>query len=44
MIYLILFGSIVGYSAYVYALDQLPVSVVSLYNYIIPSLQCSLGG
>ena len=28
--YLITFGSLVGYSAYVYAMDRLPVSIVSL--------------
>ena len=28
------FGSIVGYSAYAYALDTLPVAVVSIYPYI----------
>ena len=36
VVYLVMFGSIVGYSAYIYALDQLPVSVVSIYNYINP--------
>src|SRR5947209_2549164 len=36
LIYLIIFGSIVGYSAYAYALDRLPVSIVSLYNYVNP--------
>ena len=36
LFYLVVFGFIVGYSAYVYALDHLPVSVVSLYNYINP--------
>jgi len=41
--YLIVFGSIVGYSAYIYALDQLPVSVVSVYNYINPIVAVFLG-
>jgi drug/metabolite transporter (DMT)-like permease len=31
--YLITFGSIVGYSAFVYAMDRLPVAIVSLYPY-----------
>jgi len=33
LFYLVTFGSIVGYSAYVYALDRLPVAVVSIYPY-----------
>ena len=41
--YLVMFGSIVGYSAYIYALDQLPVSVVSIYNYINPIIAVLLG-
>ena len=31
--YLVIFGSASGYSAYVYALDRLPVAIVSLYSY-----------
>jgi drug/metabolite transporter (DMT)-like permease len=34
MLYLVCFGSLVGYSAYVYAMDRLPVAVVSIYPYI----------
>ena len=41
--YLIIFGSIIGYSAYIYALDKLPVSVVSIYNYINPVVALLLG-
>jgi drug/metabolite transporter (DMT)-like permease len=43
MIYLVLFGSIVGYSAYVYALGHLPVSTVSLYAYVNPIIAVILG-
>ena len=43
LVYLILFGSIVGYSAYIYVLDKLPVSIVSLYNYINPVVAVFLG-
>jgi drug/metabolite transporter (DMT)-like permease len=43
MVYLIFFGSIIGYSAYIYALDQLPVSVISIYNYINPIVAMFLG-
>src|SRR5207244_5001981 len=31
--YLVIFGSLVGYSAFVYAMDRLPVAVVSIYPY-----------
>ena len=41
--YLVVFGSIVGYSAYVYALSHLPVSVVSIYSYINPVVAVFLG-
>ena len=43
MIYLVLVGSIVGYSAYVYALKYLPVSTVSLYAYVNPIIAVVLG-
>jgi drug/metabolite transporter (DMT)-like permease len=43
VIYLITFGSVVGYSAYLYALDQLPVSIVTIYNYINPIVALFLG-
>jgi drug/metabolite transporter (DMT)-like permease len=39
----VLFGSIVGYSAYVYALKYLPVSTVSLYAYVNPIIAVVLG-
>ena len=41
--YLITFGSIIGYSAYIYAMSELPVSVVSIYNYVNPVVAVSLG-
>jgi drug/metabolite transporter (DMT)-like permease len=43
VLYLITFGSVIGYSAYLYALDKLPVSVVSTYNYINPVVAILLG-
>lgn len=43
MIYLVLVGSIVGYSSYVYALKYLPVSTVSLYAYVNPVIAVVLG-
>jgi drug/metabolite transporter (DMT)-like permease len=33
LLYLVAFGSIVSYSAYVFAMDRLPVSIVSVYPY-----------
>jgi drug/metabolite transporter (DMT)-like permease len=41
--YLIVFGSLIGYSAYVYALKHLPMSTVSLYAYINPGIAVVLG-
>ena len=41
--YLVFFGSILGFSAYLYALDHLPVSVVSLYSYVNPVVAVWLG-
>jgi drug/metabolite transporter (DMT)-like permease len=42
-LYLIAFGSLAAYSAYVYALKYLPVSMVSLYAYINPVIAVILG-
>lgn len=43
ILYLALFGGIIGYSAYIYSLQNLPVSVVSLYNYVNPIVAVVLG-
>ena len=43
ILYLVMFGSIVGYSAYIYVLNALPVSVISIYNYINPIIAVLLG-
>ncbi len=43
LLYLVMFGSIVGYSSYIYALEKLPVAVVSIYNYINPVVAMILG-
>ena len=43
VLYLALFGSIVAYSAYLYALHHLPMAVVSLYTYINPIVAVTLG-
>lgn len=42
-IYLIVFGSFAGFSAYTYALKYLPVSTVSLYAYVNPVIAVLLG-
>lgn len=34
VVYLVIFGSIVGYSAYVVAMNRLPVSIASIYPYV----------
>ncbi|MBZ5604429.1 MAG: EamA family transporter [Acidobacteriia bacterium] len=43
IIYLMIFGSIVGYSAYVFAMDRLPVAVASIYTYVNPIVAVILG-
>jgi drug/metabolite transporter (DMT)-like permease len=43
LLYLVVFGSIVGYSSYVYALDKLPVAIVSTYTYVNPVVAVFLG-
>jgi drug/metabolite transporter (DMT)-like permease len=41
--YLVLFGSVVGYSAYIYTLQHLPVTTISLSSYINPIIAVILG-
>jgi drug/metabolite transporter (DMT)-like permease len=43
VIYLMIFGSIIGYSAYVYAMDRLPVAIASIYTYVNPIVAVLLG-
>ncbi len=43
IVYLAMFGSIVGYTAYIYALDKLPVSLFSIYPYINAVVAVLLG-
>ncbi|MBI2680112.1 MAG: EamA family transporter [Candidatus Solibacter usitatus] len=43
LLYLVTFGSIVGYSAYTYALDRLPVAVLSIYPYVNSVVAVVLG-
>ena len=43
LMYLVCFGSIVGYSAYVYVMDRLPVAIVSVYPYVNAIVAVALG-
>ena len=43
ILYLVVFGSIVAYSSYVYALKHLPIATVSLYSYVNPLIAVVLG-
>lgn len=43
MLYLVFIGSLVGYSAYLYALKYLPVSFVAQYAYVNPLIAVVLG-
>jgi drug/metabolite transporter (DMT)-like permease len=42
-LYLAVFGGIVGYSSYVFAMNRLPVAVASIYTYINPLVAVALG-
>jgi drug/metabolite transporter (DMT)-like permease len=41
--YLIVFGSIIGYGSYIYALAKLPAAIVSMYAFINPVIAVILG-
>jgi drug/metabolite transporter (DMT)-like permease len=43
LIYLVVFGSIVAYASYLYALRSLPMTIVSLYAYVNPLVAVILG-
>ena len=43
ILYLVVFGSLVGYSAFVYVMDRLPVAVVSIYPYVNAVVAVALG-
>jgi len=43
LIYLVIAGSIIGYSLFVYAMDRLPATIVSVYAYINPIVAIWLG-
>jgi len=41
--YLVVFGGIVGYSSFIYAMKHLPVALVSIYTYVNPVVAVLLG-
>src|SRR5215210_6802838 len=43
LLYLVVFGSIVAYSAYMYAIQKLPLPLVSTYSYVNPLVALALG-
>lgn len=43
LLYLIIFGSIIAYASYSYALRKLPMTIVSLYAYVNPLVAVILG-
>ncbi len=43
ILYLSTFGSIVGYSAFLYVMETLPVAIVTTYNYVNPVVAVLLG-
>src|SRR5215212_4928039 len=43
LLYLVVFGSIVAYSAYMYAIQKLPLALVSTYSYVNPLVALVLG-
>lgn len=43
VLYLVVFGSIVGYTSYIYALKTLPVALVALHNYVNPAVAAVFG-
>jgi drug/metabolite transporter (DMT)-like permease len=43
VLYLTLAGAVIGFAAYSYALQHLPVSIVSIYTYVNPVIAVALG-
>ena len=43
ILYLAVFGGIVGYSAFIYTMHHLPVALVSIYTYVNPMVAVALG-
>ena len=43
LVWLVIFGSVVGYNAFIYAMEHLPVPIVATYSYVNPIVAVSLG-
>lgn len=43
IVYLVIFGSIVGFTAFIYSMTHLPVAIVSIYNFVNPVVAILLG-
>ena len=43
ILYLATFGSIIGYSAFLYIMDTMPIAIVTTYNYVNPVVAVLLG-
>jgi len=43
VVYLMVFGSVVGYTSYVYVLKKLPVAIVTIHTYVNPVVAAALG-
>jgi drug/metabolite transporter (DMT)-like permease len=43
VLYLVVFGSLLGYSAFIYSMKHLPVAVVSIYTFVNPIVAVFLG-
>jgi drug/metabolite transporter (DMT)-like permease len=41
--YLVVFGSIIGYTAFIYSITRLPVAIVSIYTFVNPIVAIFLG-
>ena len=41
--WLVIFGSVVGYNAFIYAMERLPVPIVATYSYVNPIVAVALG-
>lgn len=41
--YLVVFGSFIGFTAFIYAMEKLPVAIVSIYTFVNPIVAVSLG-
>lgn len=43
VVYLIIFGSFVGFTSFIYAMARLPVAIVSIYTFVNPIVAVTLG-